>query len=433
MGIAFPEGRAVIRLHCHPGQLVLQLGKRDMKGALWMIELREHRVFLLIGALNLLLAPPAAGIILLLALREHSVGGLLLAALLSPGIPLGLYLTWSALRLRIRFDADTVVFTPVFGRTRTFRYDGIAAAEVSQSRCWLLAGDGRTLASFRRNLLGAGPALELLRGRGIPFSDRPEPMPRDWGKTAQVRTRRSAEHTYIRARWSQAEITRERRRMDWLGWVLMGLSLLALAGSLRMQLAAWSGILLSSWALYLWRYPKMRFQRISRREDLPFYVECPYAACLFSLMLLAITCHTLYTPQAMYLRYALALGGLLAAPTAVVLAVRRARPARALCAVLSAVVLGAAISPAMQYLAVREPARHRPAAVEDMRTHTSRGQSSYSIRVTLDGESRYLRTTADVYRAAETCGQVTLCHQTSIFGYEIWRLHAPAGYLKLQS
>ncbi|MCI8881045.1 MAG: hypothetical protein HFH28_10045 [Clostridiaceae bacterium] len=239
----------------------------------WMIELRENRVFLLIGGLNLLLAPPAVGILLLLSLRERSAGGLLLAAILSPGVPLGLYLVGSAVRMRVRFLADTVVFTPVFGRARTFRYEGIAAVEVSQARCWLLRADGRTALSFRRNLDNAEAALELLRGMGIPFSDAPQPMPRDWGKTAQVRTRRSAEHIYIRARWSREEIARENRRMGRLGWALMGLALLALAGSFRVQLAVWTGIALLCWGLYLWAYPKMRFQRISRREDLPFYVE----------------------------------------------------------------------------------------------------------------------------------------------------------------
>lgn len=403
------------------------MGEQGGKGMFWMIELRENRVFLLIGGLNLLLAPPAVGILLLLSLRERSAGGLLLAAILSPGVPLGLYLVGSAVRMRVRFLADTVVFTPVFGRARTFRYEGIAAVEVSQARCWLLRADGRTALSFRRNLDNAEAALELLRGMGIPFSDAPQPMPRDWGKTAQVRTRRSAEHIYIRARWSREEIARENRRMGRLGWALMGLALLALAGSFRVQLAVWTGIALLCWGLYLWAYPKMRFQRISRREDLPFYVECPYAACLLSLTLLTAVCQTMYTPWGMYLRYAAALGGLFAALSAAWLAVRRARPARALCAVLSVALLGVAVTPAVQYFAVREPAVHRLAEVQDLRIRTSRGQRSYFILVELESERRYLRARGDVYHAAEDSGRVVLCRRTSVFGYEIWQLHAPRG------
>ena len=106
------------------------MGEQGGKGMFWMIELRGNRVFLLIGGLNLLLAPPAVGILLLLSLRERSAGGLLLAAILSPGVPLGLYLVGSAVRMRVRFLADTVVFKPVFGRAPTVRDEGISPVEV---------------------------------------------------------------------------------------------------------------------------------------------------------------------------------------------------------------------------------------------------------------------------------------------------------------
>lgn len=105
------------------------------------------------------------------------------------------------------------------------------------------------------------------------------------------------ENEFIKNMWTSAVIEKEKKITRIIRYFLTTLAIIALITPIKIKFSIYIFILLFSWMMYLYLYPKMLLEMPKTKESRKYHIQFPLTACVLSMLILLLSTSSLNTPN----------------------------------------------------------------------------------------------------------------------------------------
>lgn len=357
----------------------------------------------------------------------------------------GMALILSYYRRELVFCDSFFIVKSTFGKEKQYFYaeaDCIITMKSRNSVRYILFGKqgGKRLAVFESNMRGVTEALDILEKRGVLCSDETliEYAKRrnlSYKKIVKWRDRivelansnsvmKDAEE-YAKTHYSMKYLQAERKALRVLGIVQIISSVICIFLDHKSRLAGWGLILLLSWSVYLYLYPRAILEERRGEKRSRYVPQVPCVGALLSGLMLIWSTDTLNSDETDFFVFLGILWLLVLLPFVIKLAImrRRERKRRIASIVTVALAIAFTLVTPINYLGTFQEPVHEGVIVSDKDIHSSRSGTDYYLYGKWQGKEARFSVSKSIYKETETGDRMRVCIKTSIFGYTYWTVH----------
>ncbi|MCC0695073.1 hypothetical protein [Clostridioides sp. ES-S-0048-02] len=196
------------------------------------------------------------------------------------------------------------------------------------------------------------------------------------------------ENEFIKNRWILAVIEKEKKVTCIIRYLLTILAIIALLTPMKIKFSIYIFILLFSWMMYLWLYPKMLLEIPKAKESRKYYIPFPLTACSLSMLTLLLSTNTLNTPNNERFSFSAIYMIVLLIFYALVLIIKKRHETKlkVLLITLSTFILSFSTTPALNYIATLDKPEFEFVTVVDKEINPSRSGNDYYLKINVNNK-----------------------------------------------
>lgn len=233
------------------------------------------------------------------------------------------------------------------------------------------------------------------------------------------------ENEFIKNRWALAVIEKEKKITRIIRYLLTTLAIIALLTPVKIKFSIYIFILLFSWMMYLWLYPKMLIETPKAKESRKYHIPFPLTACILSMLVLLLSTSSLNTPNNERFSFSGIYMIVLLIFYVLVLIIKKRHETKLkiLLVTLSTFILSFSTTPALNYITTLDRPEFELVTVVDKEISPSRSGNDYYLKININNKIKKMKVSNNMYNSTNKNNSIQLCKRKSIFGYEYWTLH----------
>ncbi|UWD46998.1 hypothetical protein NYR90_10595 [Clostridioides difficile] len=227
------------------------------------------------------------------------------------------------------------------------------------------------------------------------------------------------ENEFIKNMWTSAVIEKEKKITRIIRYFLTTLAIIALITPIKIKFSIYISILLLSWIMYLYLYPKMLLEMPKTKESRKYHIQFPLTACVLSMLILLLSTSSLNTPNNERFNFAGIYMIVLLVPYALALIIKKRHESKLkiLLVTLSAFILSFSTTPALNYVTTLDKPKFEFVTVVDKEINPSRSGNDYYLKIKVNNRIKKMKVSNDMYNSTNKNKLLLLCKRKSLFGY----------------
>lgn len=406
------------------------------------IEVRERKFVLIIGILDIVVFSFFYMMAFFSSFHDADLTSMLLFSLLfAPFICLGIYMILTYFRKRIVFYHNEFTVQKAFTKVKHYHYCDIERIVIvpapAQVHYILYNSPSKRIIAFEENMNGCYDALELLGNKNIRI-DSWKPAASSKPGSAVIESLKWHEKLpfiagwnlndnaqFIKEKYSLKRICLEKKLTRMIGYLFILLDVCAFILRGKWMFLCITLVLLFSWLMYLYLYPRVSIEKIKNQNLNQYFVEFPVAGICMALLSSLITADIFNFNEPEFFRFAGIYGLILLVPFLFKLGSlhRRGKISRIVLVCFCVFTLSFSTAMPINYLATYEPSRHEVIIVADKNT-TRRKTTHYYIYADWKEPNQRFSVAKSTYNECQIGSHLYVCIRKSLFGFQYWTIHS---------
>lgn len=335
---------------------------------------------------------------------------------------LSLYLIIDYLRRKFKIYDSYYEYIPALGKKKSFVDADISYVQIinrgNMTQYRIISHQGKRLASLEDNMVNCREAMIALKRRGIKI-ERKDGLIQKMNLKSQQK--KNNDIKFLQEHKTVIEIERENQWLKIIKYILIFLSLIAFLLPKKIMLLIDTLILLLTYALYLYFYPRMTIEEI-KREHSQYFVSFPILSSFLAMMLLLAFSNVYYVEIAEVFLFVIIYAMILLIPYFIKIRKRRQNITRIICVIVSVLILSFLTTFSINVLLTFDQPQHEEVIVKN-KSISSHYFTDYYLEVQAHDKLYQIAVSKKFYYSTPIDNKVKLCTRKSIFGFEYKCLH----------